>query len=243
MLKFKDLHIGFKGKSKQEDTLLFKTAHQSFEAGDFVALIGANGAGKTTLFNTVLGLHKALKGNVLIEGQPLKEISREEKVKFLSYVPSKFSGIEHLTTYDLIALGRSPYTNILNRLTENDHQRIKEVIQQLDLTSLKDKDTLSLSDGERQIAMIGKALAQDSKLMVLDEPTAFLDYNNKRKIMYLLHDLAKKNKQLIFISSHDIELCFDYCNRIIAIDSHAKELIHFDTPFDKNEVIKSVFGG
>ncbi|HLW39097.1 MAG TPA: ABC transporter ATP-binding protein, partial [Brumimicrobium sp.] len=93
-----------------------------------------------------------------------------------------------------------------------------------------------------QIAMIGKALAQKSKLMILDEPTAFLDYNNRRKIMHLLKELAQNNKQLIFISSHDIELCFEYCNRIIAIDNKTQELIQFMAPFDKKEVIKSVFG-
>lgn len=242
MLEFKDLHIGFKAKKGQRDTLLFQTSHQKFEAGDFVALIGPNGAGKTTLFNTILGLQKEIKGDVLFEGQPLRAIKREKKVEILSFVPSKFFGIEHLTVYDLIALGRSPYTNLLNRLTEKDHQCIEDVIQQLDLTALKDKDTLSLSDGERQIAMIGKALAQKSKLMILDEPTAFLDYNNRRKIMHLLKELAQNNKQLIFISSHDIELCFEYCNRIIAIDNKTQELIQFMAPFDKKEVIKSVFG-
>lgn len=241
MLEFKELHIGFKSSKGKKERLLFKTSHQEFKAGDFVALIGPNGSGKTTLFNTILGIQKELGGEILFKGKPLQGLSREEKVGVVSFVPSKFFGVEHLSVYDLIALGRAPYTNILNVLTEEDHAYIRTVISQLSLQELKGKDTLSLSDGERQIAMIGKALAQESKIMILDEPTAFLDYNNRRKILRLLKELAERNNQLIFISSHDLELCFEYCNRIIAIDSKEHTLLEFSAPFDRKEVISKVF--
>ena len=241
MLKFKNLHIGF-GKTKRgQENFLFQTGDIQLNQGEFVAVIGPNGSGKTTFFNTVLGLQNALNGEISFKGLDWKSVDRKEKTKILSFVPSKFLGVNHLSIYDLIAMGRSPYTNILNQLTENDHKIVNEVIQELNLESLMHDNTLTLSDGERQTAMIGKALAQEANIMILDEPTAFLDYNNRRKVLELLKRIAKKNDQLILISSHDLDLCFQYCSRVIAIDTKNKRLLDFKAPFNKDKVIQEVF--
>ncbi|HLV41171.1 MAG TPA: ABC transporter ATP-binding protein [Brumimicrobium sp.] len=241
MLKFEELHIGF-GKNKRKPTrTLYKTEDLVFKPGDFIALIGPNGSGKTTLFNTILGEHQAIGGQILHNNTNWKSITREEKVKLMSFVPSKFNGVDNLNVYELIAMGRAPYTNILNQLTKEDHLVVEKVITELGLQELAQKNTVNLSDGERQIAMIGKALAQETKIMILDEPTAFLDYNNRRKVLQLLSEIAIKNKQLIFISSHDLELCFEYCNRVVAIDSKAQKLLDFNAPFEKQDIIEAVF--
>lgn len=241
MLKFKDLHIGFIDRKSKQEHLLFKKNDLLFQPGDFVALVGPNGSGKTTLFNTILGFQKELQGEITFDKTSLSQFKREEKVKLISFVPSKFSGVDHLSVYDLVAMGRAPYTNILNKLTAKDHQIVQAIIDKLNLNSLANKNTLSLSDGERQIAMIGKALAQEAKVMVLDEPTAFLDYNNRRKVLQILKVLAEQNNQLIFISSHDLDLCFEFCNKVIAIDKNEKVLKSYSFPFEKKTIVQEIF--
>ncbi|HTO39124.1 MAG TPA: ABC transporter ATP-binding protein [Brumimicrobium sp.] len=241
MLKFKDLHIGFIDRKSKQEHLLFKKNDLLFQPGDFVALVGPNGSGKTTLFNTILGFQKELQGEITFDETSLSQFKREEKVKLISFVPSKFSGVDHLSVYDLVAMGRAPYTNILNKLTAKDHQIVQAIIDKLNLNSLANNNTLSLSDGERQIAMIGKALAQEAKVMVLDEPTAFLDYNNRRKVLQILKVLAEQNNQLIFISSHDLDLCFEFCNKVIAIDKNEKVLKSYSFPFEKKTIVQEIF--
>lgn len=241
MLKFKDLHIGFIDRKSKQEHLLFKKNDLLFQPGDFVALVGPNGSGKTTLFNTILGFQKELQGEITFDKTSLSQFKREEKVKLISFVPSKFSGVDHLSVYDLVAMGRAPYTNILNKLTAKDHQIVQAIIDKLNLNSLANNNTLSLSDGERQIAMIGKALAQEAKIMVLDEPTAFLDYNNRRKVLQILKVLAEQNNQLIFISSHDLDLCFEFCNKVIAIDKNEKVLKSYSFPFEKKTIVQEIF--
>src|SRR5690554_3394346 len=241
MLKFKDLHIGFIDRKSKQEHLLFKKNDLLFQPGDFVALVGPNGSGKTTLFNTILGFQKELQGEITFDKTSLSQFKREEKVKLISFVPSKFSGVDHLSVYDLVAMGRAPYTNILNKLTAKDHQIVQAIIDKLNLNSLANNNTLSLSDGERQIAMIGKALAQEAKVMVLDEPTAFLDYYNRRKVLQILKVLAEQNNQLIFISSHDLDLCFEFCNKVIAIDKNEKVLKSYSFPFEKKTIVQEIF--
>lgn len=241
MLKFEELHIGFVKNKRKPSRTLFKTEGLAFKPGDFVAVIGPNGSGKTTLFNTILGEQQAIGGQISYKNTHWSTITREEKVKLMSFVPSKFNGVDNLNVYELIAMGRAPYTNILNQLTSEDHLVVEKVIAELGLQELAQKNTVHLSDGERQIAMIGKALAQQTGIMILDEPTAFLDYNNRRKVLQLLKEIALKNNQLIFISSHDLELCFEYCNRVVAIDIKAQMLLDFNAPFISKEIIESVF--
>lgn len=241
MLKFEDVHIGFSKTKGSLRRLLFKSGVIQFNSGEFIAVIGPNGSGKTTFFNTLLGLQEPLEGKISFEGTNWNDVDRKEKTKILSFVPSKFLGVNHLTIQDLIAMGRAPYTNILNQLTEKDHEIIDKVVQQLGLTPLLQENTLNLSDGERQTAMIGKALAQEASIMILDEPTAFLDYNNRRKVLELLSGISKENNQLTLISSHDLDLCFHYCSRVIAIDIENNQLLDFKTPFNKKEIIQKVF--
>jgi len=106
---------------------------------------------------------------------------------------------------------------------------------------LQDKSTSEVSDGERQIAMIGKALAQSTEVILLDEPTAFLDYTNRKKVLSILSDLAKEENKLIIISSHDLELCMQYAQEIIAIDQKTKSLLHFNSPFQPKRIIQRIF--
>jgi len=241
MLQFKDTHIGYYDAKSRKQQLLFKLEELTFKKGEFIAVIGPNGAGKTTFFNTLIGSQQSQGGKISFCDQNWLTIPRHKRVKALSFVPSKFEGVNHLTVYDLIAMGRAPYTNMLNKLTDHDHAVIEEIIDQLNIQHIIHKNTLRISDGERQIAMIGKALAQETDIIILDEPTAFLDYNNRRKVLNILQKIAKKQQKLIFLSSHNLELCFSYCSRVIAIEIEEKKMIDWLAPFDKEGIIQRVF--
>ena len=126
-------------------------------------------------------------------------------------------------------------------MSEEDHAIVNSVIEQLNIQHLAQKNTVEVSDGERQIAMIGKALAQESKVLILDEPNAFLDYNNKRKVMALLKGLAERKELLIILSSHDLDLSITYSHSIIAIDQSMKTIQRFEPKYKKEEIIARVF--
>lgn len=234
MLELKNLHIGYK-------TLLFQVDELKLNTGQLVSLIGPNGSGKTTFLNTILGTTNSLEGQVLIEGESIKEISKTKKVKSLSHVASKFDGVQHLTVYELIAMGRAPYTNMLNKLTSKDEAVVSEIIEKLNLKNLQDQSTTNISDGERQIAMIGKALAQETKMMILDEPTAFLDYSNRLKVMKLLKKIAIEENKLIIISTHNIEICLEFSDLILAVDNRNKQLKIYKDDILKKDLISDVF--
>lgn len=239
MLKFKNSKVGFKHKSTPN--VLFEATSLQFQPGDFIGVIGANGAGKTTLFASLMGEQPLLDGDFYWNEQSLGSLSRQERIKLISFVASKFNGVNHLKVRELIEMGRAPFTNLLHRLSKEDQQLVAEIIRLLGLEALQEKNTLFLSDGERQIAMIGKALAQATEVMILDEPTAFLDYSNRRKILELLQTIANEEKKMVFISSHDLDLCFAYCNRIVAIDKKSKQLVNYSAPFDTKEIIERIF--
>lgn len=234
MLVLDNLHIGYK-------SVLFEVSDLKLSTGQLVSLIGPNGSGKTTFLNTILGITKPLNGEVLVENESISEISKAIKVKLLSHVASKFDGVSHLTVYELIAMGRAPYTNMLNRLTSEDHKIVSEIIQKLNLTELQSESTTNISDGERQIAMIGKALAQETKMIILDEPTAFLDYSNRLKVMKLLKNISINENKLIVISTHNIEICLEFSNVILAVDNKNRTLRKYMDKVSKEELISDVF--
>lgn len=235
MLEFEDISIGYK-------ELLFKVPNMKLDLGQLIVLIGPNGSGKTTFLQTILGLKEPFSGVVRCNGVPSGQLSRANKVKFFSHVASKFEGVNHLTVFDLVAMGRAPFTNMLNVLTREDKHIVNEIISDLSLDKIAFKNTLEISDGERQIAMIGKALAQETQLIVLDEPTAFLDYNNRRKTLRLLKEIAQKKEKLIVLTSHDLELSFECSHLILGVDEKSKSLKTYDAGVAKEHIIQEIFG-
>lgn len=234
MLHFQNIAIGY-------DKELFSIPQLTLNSGKLITLIGKNGAGKSTLFQSLLKNISPIKGSVLLENQRLAEIkSIAQKIAF---VPSKFEGIQHLSVYDFIALARAPYTNFLGRLNEHDHSHIQEAIALLEIEHLSSKDTCELSDGERQIASIAKALVQETKIILLDEPSAFLDYQNKIKVLALLQKIAQEKDKCIIQSSHDLDLSLVYSDAFLIIDSVKKTLEYFDQKeISKAEILKIAFG-
>lgn len=211
MLNFQDVHIG------REETL-FKISNLQLEKGKLYGLIGKNGIGKSTFLNTIMGTIPPLSGVLEIENN----LPREKQIALVS---SKFEGVEFLKTKEYIALGRAPYTNFIGKLTNIDVEIVENIIRLLAIEHISDCETTNLSDGERQIASIGRALAQQTETILLDEPLAFLDYENKIKILELLSDICKQENKCIIHSSHDIELCLKHTDEILIIDNANKELI------------------
>jgi iron complex transport system ATP-binding protein len=235
MISFKDIQIGYK-------EVLFSVPDLTLNTGQLVALIGPNGAGKTTFLHTILGLHKPISGELLFHGKEFSEMTKSEKTKLLSHVASKFEGVNYLSVADLIAMGRAPYTNMLNVLSTEDHKIVNRIISELDLSALASASTTNISDGERQIAMIGKALAQETEIIILDEPTAFLDYNNRRKVLRILKTIAANQNKLILLTSHDLELCFEHSDQVIGVDEANKSLRVYSEETPKEKIIQEIFG-
>jgi iron complex transport system ATP-binding protein len=206
------------------------------------ALIGANGSGKTTFLQSITGINSPLKGEILISGESISKLNRIEKAKTISFVGSKFDGIDYLKVKDYIALGRTPYTNALGRLDETDLKVVNETIVLLQLEKLQDKFTTELSDGERQLAAIARAIAQQTEIIILDEPTAFLDYANRKKVMELMKKISIELNKCVIVSSHDLELCLESEIDLVVVNKKLKKLTFYEAnSLSKVELIEIGF--
>ena len=200
VLSLRGLKIGYKGQALQPaiDAVLHE--------GEHVALIGANGSGKTTLFKTLTGNLKPIEGHIELCGKPLISYSNNDCAKLFSLVLTEKPDDLFLKVFDIVAAGRYPHSGLLAKLRDEDYSMIKEKLQLVGVLQLIDRDFVSLSDGEKQKVMIAKALVQDTPIIYMDEPTAFLDYPSKVELMHLIAKLAKEERKTILYSSHDLEL-------------------------------------
>lgn len=180
----------------------------SFSAcgGEMIALIGPNGIGKSTLLRTMAGFQKGLDGQILYYGKPVDRFSPSELSRMLSFVSTESVQVSNLRVADLVAYGRFPYTGWLGRLSETDRLMVSDALEKVGLLKFARRMVTQLSDGERQRALIARALAQDTPFILLDEPTAFLDVKNKYEIFHLLHQLARENNKTIILSTHDLNI-------------------------------------
>ena len=217
MISLKELTVGYK-------TALFSIDNIFLKKGEVYALIGSNGAGKTTLLQSVIGVVSPLKGVVEINNRPISTYDRLEKAKTISFVGSKFDGVDFLKVRDYINLGRSPYTNAFGRLVDKDHLIVNEAVDLLKIGYLELKFTTELSDGERQLTAIARAIAQQTDIIILDEPTAFLDYSNRKKVMELMKKIAVELNKCVIVSSHDLELCIESEVELLVVNKALKQL-------------------
>jgi iron complex transport system ATP-binding protein len=222
MIDIQNLEIGYKIKRKINS--VFEGLNAKFEAGALVGLIGDNGIGKSTLLKTLTGYLEPLNGTILIQTKNINSFSFQELATLISIVTTEKIGGFNLTVYDVVALGRTPYLSLFGKLTVNDETIIENSLTSLSIAHLKDKLMDELSDGQRQKVMIAKSLAQQTPIIILDEPTAFLDYTSKHKLFEDLKNLCIKEKKLIIVSSHDIDLMQKYITNSL----HLKENNSFE---------------
>jgi iron complex transport system ATP-binding protein len=208
LLEINNLKVGF-------DQKVLITVSKKFEAGKIVALIGRNGTGKSSLIRTIAGLQKELGGSVEINGIHLSTLPPIEIAKLISVVFTQRPMVNGIDVITLLEMGTYPHQK------ENDsfQEKINQVVAELQLENLLSKSIESLSDGEFQKAMIGRALVQQTSVILLDEPTAFLDYVAKEEVMSLLRDIAHKSNKLILFSSHDLTLVEKYADEKWIIES------------------------
>jgi iron complex transport system ATP-binding protein len=234
MIRFNKAQIGY------QKPLLY-IDQMELNSGEIHVLIGANGKGKTTLLKSINGLQALVSGEIELDHKLTSALNHKDLSNIVAFVSSKFDGIEHLKVYDYIALGRTPYTNLFGRLSTHDHVQIANAIKTLGIEYLSDKLTTEISDGERQLCAIARALAQETPIITLDEPTAFLDYANRVKVLTMLKTLALEQQKCIVLSSHDIEICLEMSLPILYIDSINNQLIKSNSA-DKSELLKRCFG-
>lgn len=204
LLSAKNLLIGY--KKKAENLVIAKDLDLELHTGELVCLMGKNGIGKSTLLRTLIGVQPALAGEIRLKEALMQTISRQHIAQNISVVLTEKLEASNLTVYELVALSRHPYTNWLGKLQEKDKKEIDLALQQTDLSDLWDKKVDELSDGQVQRVMICRALAQNTELIILDEPTAHLDIHHKIETFHLLKKLARELNKCILISTHEIQL-------------------------------------
>lgn len=197
---------------------LVADASVGFGWGELTALIGRNGTGKSTLLRTIAALARPQSGSITIQGRPLESLSRKEIAARIAFVSTDDVRVQNLHVWDVVSLGRAPYTNWVGRLTEDDERVVREALKLVGMQGFEQASMDSLSDGERQRVMIARALAQDTPIILLDEPTAFLDLPNKYEICLLLKRLAHQQGKCIIFSTHDLSIAIELCDTLAMIE-------------------------
>ncbi|MDO9035627.1 MAG: ABC transporter ATP-binding protein [Methanoregula sp.] len=215
-----------------------KDLNLHLDRGELVCLIGPNGSGKSTLIRTLTGIQLPLSGDVLLCDRKIGDFSPEEKAKTLSVVLTSQVQAGYMTAFDIVALGRFPYTNWAGKLTESDREIVLSALASVGAGELTGRFIHEMSDGERQKVMIARALAQEPELMVLDEPTAFLDLPHKIETMRILRNVAQKTKKSILLSIHDLNLAIRCADQLWIIDRRGNLIT--GTPEDL--VLSGIFG-
>lgn len=215
-IRIENLVTGYEDKHKR--TVISKQFSSSLFSGELTCLLGPNGAGKSTLLKTLSGFLPPLSGKIIVEGKDLNTYNPSELAKVIGVVLTERLNLNNMSVFELAAMGRSPYTGFWGHLDSRDKEIVEESISLVRIDSLRDRMVNTLSDGERQKAMIAKALAQETPVIFLDEPTAFLDYPSKVEIMQLLQHLSRTKQKTVFLSTHDLELALQIADKIWLID-------------------------
>ena len=227
----KNLSIGY--RTKNGTRMVAEGINAAIRQGELTCLLGANGVGKSTLLRTLSAFQLALDGDVLFHNPltipeqssptrsflPLTSFSDKELSRVIGVVLTEKPDIRNMTVRELVALGRSPYTGFWGTLHDEDWQVVDEAIDAVRINNLRERMVHTLSDGERQKVMIAKALAQQTPVIFLDEPTAFLDFPSKVEMMQLLRRLAKTAQKTVFLSTHDFELALQVADRLWLMES------------------------
>ena len=198
--------------------ILMAEASVGFGWGELTALIGRNGTGKSTLLRTIAALAKPRSGRITIEGKEIGTLSRKEIAERIAFVSTEDVRVQNLRVWDVVSLGRAPYTNWVGRLTDEDEEVVRKSLELVGMCGFEEASMDSLSDGERQRVMIARALAQDTPIILLDEPTALLDLPNKYEVCLLLEKLAHKEGKCVIFSTHDLSIAIELCDTIAMIE-------------------------
>ena len=241
-IRLDDLSIGYSIK-KHHTKEVASHIQATIRSGELTCLLGENGVGKSTLLRTLSAFQPKLGGHIWLLGREVESYTDRQLSRIISVVLTERCEIRNMTVRDLVGMGRSPYTGFWGRLSQNDWEVVDRSIRLVGIEVLASRMVHTLSDGERQKVMIAKALAQETPIIFLDEPTAFLDYPSKVEIMQLLYRLIQTTEKTIFLSTHDLDLALEIADKIWLMER--KQGITAGTPEDLalSGRLKSFFSG
>lgn len=200
-----------------DGTPLIKDIEIGINKGEILVLIGPNGTGKSTILKSIAGQLPLISGDIILKNIRLNEISEKERAKKLSVVLTERIHPELLTVRDIVGMGRYPYTGKLGILSEEDKKIVSETMDLVNVSDLAEKDFLSLSDGQRQKVMLAKALTQEPEILILDEPTSFLDIHCQIEFLSVLRKMSRKKHLTVIMSMHDLDMAEWICDRVLCI--------------------------
>ena len=219
-ITLEQLSVGYKGFSP-----VVTDINVEIKSGELTCLIGSNGIGKSTLLKTLTGFLPKLGGRLLLDGRDIDLLSQRERAKYISIVFTYKTDVQNLSVAEMVGMGRMPYTGFWGKLNADDREIVAEAINMVGINHLKDRMVQTLSDGERQKVMIAKALAQQTPIILLDEPTSFLDFPSKVEMLQLLHRLAKETDKVVFLSTHDLELALRIADLLVELDKSGLHVV------------------
>ena len=219
-ITLEQLSVGYKGFSP-----VVTGINVEIKSGELTCLIGPNGIGKSTLLKTLTGFLPKLGGRLLLDGRDIDLLSQHERAKYISIVLTYKTDVQNLSVAEMVGMGRMPYTGFWGKLNADDREIVAEAINMVGINHLKDRMVQTLSDGERQKVMIAKALAQQTPIILLDEPTSFLDFPSKVEMLQLLHRLAKETDKVVFLSTHDLELALCIADRLVELNKSGLHIV------------------
>ena len=237
LISTSDLSIGYKHRNK-ESTIVSSNLNLDLMPGELVCLIGPNGAGKSTLIRTLIGMQPGISGDVHLAGKLLSDYSAIEKARVLSVVLTSQVSISHFRAFDVASLGRYPHTGWSGTLSEKDKEMVSYSLAAVGASELSSRYMSELSDGEKQKVMIARGLAQDPEVLILDEPTAFLDLPHKIEIMRILKSLSRHPGRAVLLSIHDLDIAMRTADKIWLFNKKGD----FYSGAPEDLILKGVFG-
>ena len=238
-VEIRNLSIGYKTGNSFKP--VFENLYADISGGKLTCLLGANGVGKSTLLRTLCGFLPKLAGEIHLLGKTIDAYSGKELAQIIGVVLTEHPNVGDLSVTELIGLGRSPYTGFWGRLNSIDETVVENVIKQIKIEELVNRQVLTLSDGEWQKIMIAKTLAQETPLICLDEPTAFLDFPSKVEIMRLLLNLTRQAGKTVFLTTHDVELALQIADTIWLMDKKNGMTVGTPGELQQNGSIENFF--
>lgn len=238
LIQTQGLAIGY--SHKKQTNVLAKDIDLEIPRSSLTAVVGINGIGKTTLLKTLSKRLQPLAGTILLENKPLETYNTKQLATSMSLVLTEGMAVKTFTVEELVALGRSPYTNWIGKLAPKDLDSIQKALRQTHISHLKRRRCDTLSDGQLQRVMIARALAQDTPLILMDEPTTHLDLYRKIEVLNLLKELTIKSGKTIVFATHELELALQLCDRMVLL---TPDTVHFGSPTEliTNQAIEKIF--
>lgn len=211
------LHVG-KIDAGYDAGPVLKAVELNIAAKEMIGLIGPNGAGKTTLLRVMAGDLRPMQGHLLLDGRPIHAWPRRERARWIAYVPPALDLTTPLTVEEYVSLGRTPYVQGWQSMTASDHEAVRSALAATDMESFRSRDMRALSEGEKHRALLALGLAQDPRLLLLDEPTAHLDIKHAWRFMEMIHALHQTRDITIVLTSHDLNIAASFCHRLVLLE-------------------------